>query len=156
VVEWHDVEALRSMLSSLPRHQPKVLSKKQVIAALASEIAAARRHGYPAGDLAQLLSEKGIDVNGPMLRHYPAKDSQTPKQILGGQEAPSLLLLALRGWCTSTSRKTSAPNAFQASRSTPSPIQIHQRFRCAAGKIRTCYPRLRRPVLYPDELQPRT
>jgi hypothetical protein len=26
---------------------------------------------------------------------------------------------------------------------------------CAAGKIRTCYPRLRRPVLYPDELQPR-
>lgn len=28
--------------------------------------------------------------------------------------------------------------------------------RCAAGKIRTCYPRLRRPVLYPDELQPQT
>ena len=25
---------------------------------------------------------------------------------------------------------------------------------CAAGKIRTFYPRLRRPVLYPDELQP--
>jgi hypothetical protein len=26
----------------------------------------------------------------------------------------------------------------------------------AADKIRTCYPRLRRPVLYPDELQPQT
>jgi hypothetical protein len=69
-ISTDDVEALRSMLSALPRHQPKMLTKQQAIAALASEIAAAQRRGYPAGDLAQLLSEKGIDVNGPMLRHY--------------------------------------------------------------------------------------
>lgn len=68
-----DVEALRSMLSALPRHQPKTLTKQQAIAALASEIAAAQRRGYPAGDLAHLLSEKGIDVNGPMVRHYLRK-----------------------------------------------------------------------------------
>jgi hypothetical protein len=72
-ISTDDVEALRSMLSALPRHQPKMLTKQQAIAALASEIAAAQRRGYPAGDLAQLLSEKGIDVNGPMLRHYLRK-----------------------------------------------------------------------------------
>ena len=72
-ISTDDVEALRSVLSALPRHQPKTLTKQQAIAALASEIAAAQRRGYPAGDLAQLLSEKGIDVNGPMLRHYLRK-----------------------------------------------------------------------------------
>jgi hypothetical protein len=68
-----DVEAIRTMLSALPRHEPKMLTKQQAIAALASEIAAAQRRGYDAGDLAQLLSGKGIDVNGPMLRHYLRK-----------------------------------------------------------------------------------
>jgi len=72
-ISTDDVEALRSILSALPRHQPKMLTKQQAIAALASEIAAAQRRGHPAGDLAQLLSEKGIDVNGPMLRHYLRK-----------------------------------------------------------------------------------
>jgi len=72
-ISTDDVEALRSMLSALPRHQPKILTKQQAIAALASEIGAAQRRGYPAGDLAQLLSERGIDVNGPMLRHYLRK-----------------------------------------------------------------------------------
>jgi hypothetical protein len=52
-ISTDDVEPLRSML----------------IAAVASEIAAAQRRGSPAGELAQLLSEKGIDANGPMLGH---------------------------------------------------------------------------------------
>ena len=68
-----DVEAIRTILSALPRHEPKMLTKQQAIAALASEIAAAQRRGYDAADLAQLLSGKGIDVNGPMLRHYLRK-----------------------------------------------------------------------------------
>jgi hypothetical protein len=84
-VSTDDVEAIRSLLSALPRHQPKMLTKKQAIAALAAEIGAAQRRGYPAGDLAQLLSGRGIDVNGPMLRHYlrkirkPRSRSSAPK-----------------------------------------------------------------------------
>jgi hypothetical protein len=64
-----DVEALRSILSSLPRHQPKQVSKQEAIAALVSELAAAQRRGYSADDLARLMSEKGIDINGPTLRN---------------------------------------------------------------------------------------
>ncbi len=64
-----DVEALRSILSSLPRHQPKQVSKQEAIASLVSELAAAQRRGYSADDLARLMSEKGIDINGPTLRN---------------------------------------------------------------------------------------
>src|SRR6185312_5850573 len=99
---------------------------------------------------------RGSRTPWAILRSISGSFARASLRVTTPGRSPSLLLLPLRGWCTSTSRRTSAPNAFQASRSTPSPIQIHQRFRCAAGKIRTCYPRLRRPVLYPDELQPRT
>lgn len=64
-----DVEALRSTLSSLPRHQPKQVSKQEAIASLVSELAAAQRRGYSADDLARLMSEKGIAINGPTLRN---------------------------------------------------------------------------------------
>jgi hypothetical protein len=64
-----DVEALRSILTSLPRHQPKQVSKQEAIASLVSELAAAQRRGYSADDLARLMSEKGIDINGPTLRN---------------------------------------------------------------------------------------
>ncbi len=64
-----DVEALRSTLSSLPRHQPKQVSKQEAIASLVSELAAAQRRGYNTDDLARLMSEKGIDINGPTLRN---------------------------------------------------------------------------------------
>ena len=74
-----DVEAIRSILSALPRHQPKQLTKQQAIAALAGELSAAQRRGYNAADLAQLISEKGIDVNGPMLKHYLRQIRKPPK-----------------------------------------------------------------------------
>lgn len=64
-----DVEALRSILTSLPRNQPKQVSKQEAIASLVSELAGAQRRGYSADDLAQLMSEKGIDINGPTLRN---------------------------------------------------------------------------------------
>jgi hypothetical protein len=83
-ISTDDVEAIRTMLSALPRHEPKMLTKQQAIATLASEIAAAQRRGYDAGDLAQLLSGKGIDVNGPMLRHYLRK-VRKPRSRPSGQ-----------------------------------------------------------------------
>ncbi len=64
-----DVESLRSILSALPRHQPKQVSKQEAIASLVSELAAAQRRGYSADDLARLMSEKGIEINGPTLRN---------------------------------------------------------------------------------------
>ena len=64
-----DVEELRSILSALPKHQPKQLSKQEAIASLASELGAAQRRGYSSDELAQLMVEKGIDINGPTLRN---------------------------------------------------------------------------------------
>jgi hypothetical protein len=64
-----DVEALRSILSALPKHQPKQVSKQEAITSLASELAAAQRRGYSADDLAQLMAERGIEINGPTLRN---------------------------------------------------------------------------------------
>jgi hypothetical protein len=45
------------------------VSKQEAIASLVSELAAAQRRGYSADDLARLMSEKGIDINGPTLRN---------------------------------------------------------------------------------------
>jgi hypothetical protein len=64
-----DVEELRSILSALPKHQQKQLSKQEAIASLASELGAAQRRGYSSDELAQLMVEKGIDINGPTLRN---------------------------------------------------------------------------------------
>jgi len=61
-----DVESLRSVLSGLSRHQPKQVSKQEAIASLVSELADELcAPGYSADDLAGLMSEKGIDINGP-------------------------------------------------------------------------------------------
>ena len=68
-ISTDDVEALRSILASLPRNQPKQVSKQEAIASLVSELGAAQRRGYNADDLARLMSEKGIDINGPTLRN---------------------------------------------------------------------------------------
>jgi hypothetical protein len=68
-ISTDDVEALRSILASLPRNQPKQVSKQEAIASLVSELGAAQRRGYSADDLARLMSEKGIEVNGPTLRN---------------------------------------------------------------------------------------
>jgi hypothetical protein len=83
-----DVESLRSILSALPRHQPKQVSKQDAIASLVSELAAAQRRGYSTDDLARLMSEKGIDINGPTLRNClrrlrkkrRPRDKATPRQ----------------------------------------------------------------------------
>jgi hypothetical protein len=92
-----DVEALRSILSSLPRHQPKQVSKQEAIASLVSELAAAQRRGYSADDLARLMSEKGIDINGPTLRNClrrlrkkrRSRDKSKPRQPNGASTPAS-------------------------------------------------------------------
>jgi hypothetical protein len=77
-----DVEAIRNMLSGLPRNQPKQMTKHQAIEALASELGAAQRRGYSAGDLARLISERGIDVSGTMLKHY-LRRIRRPRKVKG-------------------------------------------------------------------------
>jgi hypothetical protein len=64
-----DVEVLRSILSALPRHQPQQVSQQEAIASLASELRVAQRRGYTTDDLARLMSEKGVEINGPTLRN---------------------------------------------------------------------------------------
>jgi len=92
-----DVESLRSILSALPRHQPKQVSKQEAITSLVSELAAAQRRGYSADDLARLMSENGIDINGPTLRNClrrlrkkrRARDKAKTPQASGGTIAGS-------------------------------------------------------------------
>jgi hypothetical protein len=115
-----DVEALRSILSSLPRHQPKQVSKQEAIASLVIELAAAQRRGYSADDLARLMSEKGIDINGPTLRNClrrlrkkrRARDKAKTPQASGGTIAGS-------SGATSTDKKTARGASGEAS--TPPP-----------------------------------
>ncbi len=65
-----DIEALRRVLTELPRHQPKEVSKQDAIALLASELGAARRRGYTPDELARIFSERGVDINAATLRTY--------------------------------------------------------------------------------------
>jgi hypothetical protein len=69
-VTIEDIEALRSILTELPRHQPKEVSKQEAIALLASELGAARRRGYTPDELARILSERGVAINAATLRGY--------------------------------------------------------------------------------------
>jgi len=65
-----DVEALRSLLAELPRHEAREVTKQEAVALLASEIRAAQRRGYPPEELARILSERGVPINVATLRGY--------------------------------------------------------------------------------------
>jgi hypothetical protein len=69
-VTIEDIEALRRILTELPRHQPKEVSKQDAIALLASELGGARRRGYTPDELARILSERGVAINAATLRGY--------------------------------------------------------------------------------------
>lgn len=78
-----DVEAIRTILSTLPRNEPKHVTKQEAIASLASELGAAQRRGYSAEDLARLISERGIEVNGMALKNYLRQSRKSRKRSRG-------------------------------------------------------------------------
>jgi hypothetical protein len=83
-----DVEAIRGILSTLPRNEPKHVTKQEAIALLASELCAAQRRGYNAEDLARLISERGIEVNGMALKNY-LRQSRKSRKRSRGKNAPT-------------------------------------------------------------------
>ena len=74
-----DIEALRRRLTELPRNQPREVSKQEAVALLASELGAARRRGYSPEELAQLISEQGVAINGATLRGYLRRTRRSRK-----------------------------------------------------------------------------
>ena len=75
-----DVEALRSLLAGLPRHEAREVTKQEAVALLASEIRAAQRRGYPPEEIARILSEKGVPINVATLRGYLRRTKSRPKR----------------------------------------------------------------------------
>lgn len=78
-VTIEDIEALRRVLTELPRHQPRQVSKQEAIALLASELGTARRRGYTPDELARILSERGVSINTPTLRAYLRRKHKSRK-----------------------------------------------------------------------------
>lgn len=140
-----DVESLRSILSALPRHQPKQVSKQEAITSLVSELAAAQRRGYSADDLARLMSENGIDINGPTLRNClrrlrkkrRARDKAKTPQASGGTIAGS-------GATASADRKAANGASAEAPKVPPSALarelgttKVESRAVSSSGEDRT-------------------
>jgi hypothetical protein len=65
-----DLEAVRHVLKELPVNRPRNVSKRDAVAALASELAAAQRRGYSVDELAAMLSTKGLAITPGTLRGY--------------------------------------------------------------------------------------
>jgi len=90
-VSIEDIEALRRELEALPQHQPQSVSKQDAVALLAKQLGAAQRRGYSAEELAQMLSTRGIAINGPTLRGYMQRSRKTRSRSGGkGREASAV------------------------------------------------------------------
>ena len=69
-VTMEELEALRRELSELPANKPRIVSKQNAVAELATELASAQRRGYSVEDLAKLLAAKGLALTPGTLRGY--------------------------------------------------------------------------------------
>ena len=112
-----DIEALRRRLTELPRNQPREVSKQEAVALLASELGAARRRGYSPEELAQLMSEQGVAINGATLRGYLRRTRRTRK---GRRGTPTTV--GTKAASTAQPASSAAPPVRATAAAQPTPI----------------------------------
>jgi hypothetical protein len=89
-VTMEELEALRRELSELPANKPKIVSKQNAVAELATELAAAQRRGYSVDDLAKLLAAKGLALTPGTLRGYLRRTRKKRRPAKSGSPSSDL------------------------------------------------------------------
>jgi len=89
-VTMEELEALRRELSELPANKPRIVSKQNAVAELATELAAAQRRGYSVEDLAQLLAAKGLALTPGTLRGYLRRTRKKRRPAKNGSASSDL------------------------------------------------------------------
>lgn len=128
-VTIEDIEALRRILTDLPRHQPRQVSKQEAIALLSSELGGARRRGYTPDELARILSERGVAINAATLRGYlrrnrksrKASESKAPIKQRNAAPPPLLPASTESGTRTTSPVRASPPSPPRATTATANP-----------------------------------
>jgi hypothetical protein len=85
-----ELEALRRELSELPANMPRILSKQNAVAELATELASAQRRGYSVEDLAKLLAANGLALTPGTLRGYLRRTRKTRRPTKSGSPSSNL------------------------------------------------------------------
>ena len=96
------IGALKAELAAFPKLDPSIreLSKQETIRRLAPEIAALRRRGYRLRDIAEMLRERGLEMNVRTLSGYLRRARRSPRPTRRSQPAGDVATVSGRGAST--------------------------------------------------------